>query len=32
LMLAHSINHIVTLNPDDFTRYSEIHCLTPANL
>jgi predicted nucleic acid-binding protein len=32
LMLAHEVNHILTLNPADFARYAEITVLQPANL
>jgi predicted nucleic acid-binding protein len=32
LMLSHEITHVVTLNPDDFSRYSEITALTPAEV
>jgi predicted nucleic acid-binding protein len=32
LMLSYGINHIVTLNPDDFSRYTEITCLAPAGV
>jgi len=30
LMMAHSVTHILTLNPDDFTRYSGITPVTPS--
>lgn len=29
LMLAHGVTHLLTLNPSDFARYSEITVLTP---
>ncbi len=32
LMLAHGITHLLTLNPSDFTRYSEITAVTPQEL
>lgn len=32
LMLAHGITHILTLNPKDFARYSEITALTPQDI
>ena len=31
-MRAHDIKHLVTLNPQDFTRYAEITPLTPAEV
>lgn len=32
LMLAHGITHLLTLNPQDFLRYTEITCLAPADI
>ena len=32
LMLAHGITNLLTLNPRDFARYSEITCLAPAGI
>lgn len=32
LMLAHGIEHLVTLNPGDFARYSEITVVTPQEI
>ena len=29
-MLAHGVTHILTLNPGDFARYSEITTVTPS--
>ncbi|GIV15392.1 MAG: hypothetical protein KatS3mg022_0827 [Armatimonadota bacterium] len=29
---AHSIPYILTLNPDDFSRYQEVTAITPAQL
>lgn len=29
LMMAHGITHLLTLNPDDFARYTEITTVTP---
>lgn len=31
LMLAHRVTHLLTLNPTDFARYSEIRCLAPED-
>jgi predicted nucleic acid-binding protein len=30
LMLAHNVTHLLTLNPGDFARYTEITTVTPA--
>jgi len=32
LMTAHGIDRLITLNPDDFARYSEITALTPVQI
>ena len=32
LMLAHGITHLLTLNPSDFSRYTEITVQTPDNV
>ena len=32
LMLAHGVGHILTLNTSDFSRYTEITCLAPADV
>lgn len=32
LMRAHGIVHLLTLNPRDFKRYTEITCLAPADI
>ena len=32
LMLAHGITHLLTLNPSDFARYSEITAVTPQEI
>ena len=32
LMRAHGIEHLVTLNPQDFTRYQDVTPLTPAEV
>lgn len=32
LMLAHSVTHLLTLNTADFARYTEITCLSPADV
>ena len=32
LMLAHDVIHLVTLNPGDFARYTEITSITPQEI
>jgi predicted nucleic acid-binding protein len=32
LMLAHGVTRLLTLNPADFARYSEITCLSPEDV
>lgn len=32
VMLAHGIRHILTLNPRDFVRYTDVTCLAPGDL
>ena len=32
LMLAHGVTHILTLNPTDFARYSDITAVTPLQI
>jgi len=32
LMLAHGVTRILTLNPDDFARYSDITAVTPQEI
>jgi predicted nucleic acid-binding protein len=32
LMLAHGVTHLVTLNPGDFARYSDIVAVTPQEI
>ena len=32
LMLEHGLKNLLTLNPRDFTRYTEITCLAPADI
>jgi len=32
LMVAHGITHLLTLNPTDFARYSEITAVTPQEI
>lgn len=31
-MHAHDIKHLITLNPQDFTRYPDVTPLTPAEV